>query len=153
MIKLGVIVLCAGAYVSAAHAEDLSPEQKAVEVRQSLFHLLEWNYAPTIGAMLKNKMEYDPTLVRKNATRLEALAQMIPDAFAVDTREVTGVKTRARGAIWATMADFKAKSEDLAKAAAKLSEVTQSGDEKAFRQAAVAVGKACGACHDDFREK
>jgi len=153
LVKLGVAALCALASVSAAHAQDASAEQKAVEIRQSIFKLLEWNYTPTIGEMLKNKMKYDAAVVQKNAARLEALAPMISEAFAVDTHETAGLKTRAREGIWTNMADFKAKNDGLVKAVAGLSAAAKGGDEKAFRQAAIAVGKACGACHDDFRDK
>lgn len=153
-VALGVATLCAMVSFSAAQAaEKESAEEKAVEIRQSIFHLMEWNYTPTIGAMLKNQMEYDPALVQKNAARLEALALMIPDAFSVDTHAATGIKTRARAAIWTSMADFKAKSDDLVKAIDGLQVAAKSDDVKAFRQAAITVGKACGACHDNFREK
>lgn len=151
--RLGVATLCALAGVSAAHAQDESAEQKAVEIRQSVFRLMEWNYAPTIGEMLKNKMKYDAAVVQKNAARLEALAPMIPDAFAVDTHGKAGLKTKARDAIWTSMPDFKAKADNLVKAVAGLSAAAKGSDEKAFKQAAVAVGKACGSCHDSFRDK
>jgi cytochrome c556 len=153
LIRPGIAALCTLAFATLAQAQDGSPEQKAVEIRQSVFRLLEWNYAPTIGEMLKNKMKYDAAVVQKNAARLEALAPMISDAFAVDTRKAAGLRTRAREGIWTNMADFKAKNDALVKATASLSAAVKGGDEKAFRQAAVAVGKACGGCHDDYRDK
>jgi cytochrome c556 len=157
LIRAGLAALCTVAFATptvAQQAQDATPEQKAVEIRQSIFRLMEWNFTPTIGEMLKNKMKYDAAVVQKNAARLEALAPMISEAFAVDTRKATtGVKTRAREGIWNNMADFKAKNDDLVRALASLSAAAKSGDEKAFRPAAVAVGKACGACHDDYRDK
>jgi cytochrome c556 len=153
LAQLGVATLCALASLSAAHAQDASAEQKAVEIRQSIFKLMEWNFAPTIGEMLKNKMKYDAAVVQKTAARLEVLAPMISEAFAVDTHEAAGLKTRARPGIWTNMADFKAKNDGLVKAVAGLSAAAKGSDEKAFRQAAIAVGKACGACHDDYRDK
>jgi cytochrome c556 len=39
------------------------------------------------------------------------------------------------------------------KAAAGLTAAAKGGDKKAVLQAAAAVGKACGACHDNFRDK
>lgn len=152
-VRFGVATLCALACVSAAHADEASAEQKAVEIRQSIFKLMEWNYTPTIGEMLKNRMKYDAALVQKNAARLEALAPMISDAFAMDTRKATGLKTRAGEGIWTNMTDFKAKNDGLVKAVASLTAAAKGSDQKAFKQAAIAVGKACGACHDDYREK
>jgi cytochrome c556 len=91
--------------------------------------------------------------VAKSAARIEALAPMIPELFQHDTRKASGLKTKAREGIWTNAADFKAKNDDLVKAAANLSAAAKSGDRKAVLQAAGAVGKACGACHDSFRDK
>jgi cytochrome c556 len=149
---LPIAALCALATVSTAHAQ-VAPEQKALDARQALFKLVDWSFAPA-GEMLRNKAKWDAATVRKAATRVEALAPMIPDAFALDTRKSTGLKTKAREGIWTNAADFKAKADDLAKAAAALAAAAKSGaDDKALRQAAMAVGKACSACHDSYKDK
>jgi cytochrome c556 len=49
--------------------------------------------------------------------------------------------------------DFDSKANDLVKAAADLEAAAKSGDEAATKKAAGAVGKTCGACHDQFRNK
>lgn len=156
LVKLGLITACAVASVSATVAQSgpASPEeqaQKAVHLRQANFDLIEWNFAP-IGAMLKNQMPFDAALVAKNAARIEALGTMVPELFATDTSK-SAAKSKARSGIWTSAADFKAKNDDFVKAAAALTEAAKGGDKKAFQQAAVAVGKSCGACHDSFRDK
>jgi cytochrome c556 len=123
-----------------------------VEIRQSIFKLLGWNFSTTIGPMMAGKLKFDATTVQKNAARLEALAPMIPDAFVLDTHQVPGLKTRARAAIWANMADFKAKDDELVKATAALAAVARNGDEATFKPAALAVSQACRACHDSYRD-
>ncbi len=144
-------LLCASMSVSTARAEDPSAAQKAVEIRQSVLKLIGWNFAPTIGPMMANKMKFDAAVVQKNAARLQVLAPMIPDAFELDTHQVAGLKTRARADIWTHMADFKAKDDDLIKAVAALVTVAKNGDEGAFRQGALVVTQACRACHDSYR--
>jgi cytochrome c556 len=154
--KIGIATLCTFAAVAAVNAQDAPVDEakKAIETRQAVFKLIEWNFTPTIGKMLKNQMKYDAATVQKNAARLEVLAPMISEAFAMDTRgKAAGVKTRARDGIWTSMADFKAKNDNLVKAVAGLSAAAKGNDEKAFKQAAAAVGKACGNCHDDFQDK
>jgi cytochrome c556 len=154
--KIGLATLCTLAAVSAANAQDapVDEAQKAITTRQAVFKLIEWNFTPTVGKMLKNQMKYDAAVVQKSAARLEVLAPMIAEAFAVDTRgKAAGVKTMARDGIWTNNADFKAKNDDLIKAVAGLSAAAKGTDEKAFKQAAAAVGKACGACHDSFKDK
>jgi cytochrome c556 len=152
MFRFGIATLFALTSLAPAYGEDAAAAQKAVEIRQSLLTLMGWNFAPTIGPMMAGKLKYDPAVVQKDAARLEALAPMIPDAFEIDTRAATGLKTHARAAIWTNMADFKAKDDDLIKALAHLSAVAKSGDEDAFKQAAMTVSNACRACHDNYRD-
>ncbi len=155
LVKLGLATFCALAAASAVHAQDAPSAdelaQKAVDLRQSVFKLIGWSFDP-VGGMLKNKVPFDAAVVQKSAARLETLAPMIGESFQTDTRKAS-VKTKAREAVWANNADFKAKNDDFAKASAALSTAAKGGDKKAVMQAAAAVGKACGACHDSFRDK
>lgn len=153
VFKLGVAAVCALAAVSAAHAQSApAPEQKAVDARQALFKLVDWSFNP-VAEMLRNKAKWDAAVVQKSAARLEALAPMIPDAFTVDTHANGAIKTKARAGIWTSLPDFKAKADGLQKAAAELAAAAKGGDEKALRQAAMSVGKACSACHDNYKDK
>jgi cytochrome c556 len=77
---------------------------------------------------------------------------MIGEVFQADTSKFQ-LKTRAREGIWSHKSDFQANNDDLVKAVAALSTAAKSGDKTTTMQAAAAVGKACGACHDNFREK
>ena len=145
LATLGLLV----ASVTTVQAQDADADTKAIETRQAVFKLIGWSFDP-VGKMLKNQMKYDAATVQKSAARLEVLSPMITEAFAVDTRgKAAGVKTKAREGAWTNAADFKAKNDDLIKAVTAL----KSSDEKNFKQAAAAVGKACGACHDSFRDK
>lgn len=150
-IKVGIVTLCALACVPAAFAQDA--ESKAVTTRQAVFKLIDWNFAP-VGEMLKNKAKWDKTVVQKAAGRIESLAPMIPEAFTVDTHAKQGITTKARENIWTNQADFKAKADELVKAAQNLGSVAKNGaDDKALRTAAIAVGKACSNCHDNYKDK
>jgi len=153
VFKLGLATLCAVASVSAALAQNApSPEQKAADARQALFKVVDWNFSP-VAEMLRHKAKWDAAVVQKTASRIEALAPMIPDAFTVDTHANGAIKTKARAGIWTSMPDFKAKADGLQKAAAELAAAAKGGDEKALRQAAMGVGKACSACHDNYKDK
>ena len=150
-IGLGILALSAVACVSAAIAQGTPADQKAIEARQQLFKDIDKSFKP-VGEMLKRKMPYDAALVEKSAGELDVLAKKIPDAFSLDTHKATNIKTKARENIWSGMGDFKMKSDELVKAAAGLAAAAKSGDEKAFRPAAVAVGKACSGCHDNYKD-
>jgi cytochrome c556 len=150
LVKLGVLALGALAGTQAVHAQDVA--QKTVETRQALFKVINFN-SEQFFLMLKNKAPFDAGVVQKAALRIETLAPMIPETFAADTRSASGVKTQAREGIWTNSADFKAKSDDLAKAAAALTAAAKTGDKGATMKAAGAVGKACSACHDSYKDK
>src|ERR1700678_3291609 len=155
--KSGLIALCAIAPVSVTVAQDAppTPEQQAeqaVLTRQGLLKVMGFYMAP-LGGMLKNKVPFDAAAAGKDGANIEALGAMIPDVFVFDTRQATSVKTKAQDGIWTNAADFKAKADDLVKAATALVEASKSGDKGTTLKAAGAVGKACGACHDNYRNK
>jgi cytochrome c556 len=106
-----------------------------------------------LGGMLKNKVPFDAAAAGESGGHIEELGGMLPDLFVFDTRKATNVKTKAQDGIWTNAADFKAKADDLVKAATALVEASKSGDKGATLKAAGAVGKACGACHDNYRNK
>lgn len=150
MSRVKFFTVCAlAAFVATASAE-LEPEQaeRAVETRQSLLHLMGWNIGP-LGAMARDRIEFDAERVATNAQRLQALSKMLSDAFAPDTRG-NDVTTEALDAIWEQPEDFAAKIEANMEAADNLVAATQTGDEAAMREAIGRLGSTCGSCHDDF---
>jgi cytochrome c556 len=143
------------ATMAAQEAAPPSPEQvanNAILTRQGNFKLISYNFGP-IGGMLRNRVPFDAALVAKNSARIEVLASMIPELFQNDTRKDGTVKSAALDGVWTGAADFKAKADDLQKAAAALTMAAKGGDQKATIAAAGAVGKACGSCHDSYRAK
>lgn len=150
LVSLGVAVLGALAGTSAALAQGSADQQKAVEARQQLFKQIDEAFKP-VGDMVKRKQPYDAKIVQDSAAKLATLAPKIPDAFKVDTHTLTGVKTKARENIWTNLPDFKAKADGLVKAIDSLAEAGKAGDEKSLRPAFATVGKACSACHDNYK--
>ena len=158
-VKSSLIALCALASTSAVIAQEgggpPTPEQQAeqaVLTRQGLLKVMGFYMGP-LGGMLKNKIPFDAAKAGDSATHIAQLGSMIPDVFVFDTRKISTVKTKAQDGIWTNQADFKAKADDLVKAAQALQEAAKGGEKGATLKAAGAVGKACGACHDNYRNK
>ncbi|HUN75886.1 MAG TPA: cytochrome c [Steroidobacteraceae bacterium] len=152
--KLGCAALSVAA-ISIAFAQNgpPNPQQRAemaLKVRQGLFDVQSFAFAP-VGAMLKGA-PFNADAAVTAAKRIQVTASMIPDVFKDDTSKFT-LKTRARAGIWTNMADFTQKAHDLQQAAAGLEMAAMTGDKAETMKAAVAVGKSCGACHDEYREK
>jgi cytochrome c556 len=64
----------------------------------------------------------------------------------------SGLKTRAKAEIWAKQADFIKLQKDMIAAANALNTAAASGNATAMASNTKALGGACKACHDRFRE-
>ena len=124
----------------------------AIETRQGLFKIMGFYMGP-VGGMLRNQVPFNAEQAQKSAERLASLGASITDLHAADTRAYKGTKSGALDGIWNSQADFKAKADDLVKAANELASAAKGGDKAATLKAAGAVGKACGSCHDAYRQK
>lgn len=155
--KLGLAaMLCSAAAISVVSAQNgpQTPEQKAqaaVKVRQGLFEVQSFAFAPA-AAMLRPGTTFDAMKAETAAKRIQMTSSMIPEVFKLDTRKFM-VNTKAREDIWTNMSDFDQKAQALNMAAQNLEMVAMSGDASATKRAIGMVGKACGSCHDQFRNK
>ena len=137
-----------GLVISATAAAQAKPEQ-LVKQRQAAM-TLQGKYFGPLGAMAQGKAPYNAELVRRNAAFLDVLAKMPWDGFAASTN---GVKSAALPAVFTDTAKFKEAQDRLESEISKLVSVSKSGDEAAVKAQLGAVGKSCGGCHENFREK
>ena len=134
---------------SGAMAQDADPNEKAVENRQAVLKLVGWSIGP-LGAMARGRAPVEPEVVGTNAKRISALMEMMPDAFARDTRG-SGVDTKALDGIWDNMDDFNSKSLATLRAADELVAVAGTEDETAIKTAIGKMARTCGSCHDEYK--
>ncbi|MGF1462714.1 MAG: c-type cytochrome [Maricaulaceae bacterium] len=151
------ILLSAAVFVAAAPAlaqsEELTERQaeRAVDTRQSVVKLLAWNLGP-LGGMARGLVDFDAERAQTHGARILALAGMMEDAFATDTRGAD-VETEALDKIWADAAGFDAKIAGLMEAAQAFVTAAESGDKDTTLAAVRPLGQSCGACHDAYREE
>jgi cytochrome c556 len=145
MAAVAVISAVAISQNAGTPAKSAAEAQKAIEARQQVFKDMK-KANDVMSAMLKNQREFDPALVATSAAQIQELTAKIPAAFMMDTR-----KTVARENIWASMADFKTKSDDTEKAAANVVAVAKGGEKGPTLKAIGMMGKSCGACHDAYK--
>jgi cytochrome c556 len=139
-----------GAGLSQTAISQVKPEI-LVKQRQAAM-TLQGKYMGPLGAMAQGKAPYNADTVAFNAAMLDALSRMPWDGFAPASKDAT-VKTAALPAIWSEPAKFQEAQENFQKAVGALVAVSRGGDENAQKAAIGAVGKACGGCHQNFREK
>ena len=111
---------------------------------------LQGKYFGPMGGMAAGKVPYRADVVTYNASLLDALSRMPWDGFAESTK---GEKSAALPAVYSDPAKFKAAQDRFQDAVQALVKVSTGSDETAIKAAIGGVGKTCGGCHQDFREK
>ena len=111
---------------------------------------LQGKYLGPIGGMLKGNIPYNADVVALNATFLENLARMPWDGFDASTK---GEKSKTKAEAFTDTAKFKAAADTLEAETAKLGAAARAKNEAGVRASFGGVAKACGACHDAYREK
>ena len=146
LFSAGLILALGAGFTLTAHSQ--SPEAM-VKQRQAAM-TLQGKYFGPLGAMAQGKMPFNAELVARNAAYLSVLDKMAWDGFSESTK---GVKSRALPAIWSEAGKFKEAQDSFIAAVSQLVEASKSGDESKMKGAIGGVGKTCGGCHDEFREK
>lgn len=151
MMKHALIAAVLGASTLLASGSALAQAKPEVLVkqRQAAMTLIGKYFGP-LGGMAQGKVPYNADVVKRNAAYLDALSKMPWDGFNANTKDV---KSRALPAIFSDAAKFKQAQDRFTGEVAKLGTAVSGGDEAAIKAQLGAVGKACGACHNDFREK
>jgi len=140
------LALCSGYSLTA-----LSQAKPDVLVKQRQAAMtLQGKYFGPMAGMAQGKVPYRADAVAYNASLLNALSRMPWDGFTDATKDV---KSAALPAIWSDAAKFKQAQDTFQNAVQALVSASKGGDEAATKAAIGAVGKACGACHQDFRQK
>jgi cytochrome c556 len=120
-----------------------------VKQRQSAM-VLQGKYWGPVRLMGQGKIPYDANVVSRNVGYLDTLSKMPWDGFTPATKDV---KSAALPAVFSDTAKFKEAQDRFTGEVAKLVEITHKGDEAAIKQQILAVDKACGGCHENFRER
>lgn len=150
MFRKAVTVLMALA-ATGAMAMDQEQAEKVAEIRQAVLEVVGWNVGP-MAAMAKERIPYDADEFAKRADRIAYMLNMVPDAFAPDTREAV-VETEALDVIWEERDDFNRLAEEARDKARAAEAAAQTGDFSVAQAAFLEMGQACKACHDRFREE
>ena len=146
LVLSGLVVMLGAGYGAAAFAQ--AKPDTLVKQRQAGMTMVGKYWGPIAG-MASGKTPYNGETVARNAPILEVLSKLPWDGFNENTKDT---KSHALPAVWTDNAKFKTASERMQTAVAQLSKVSK-GDEATVKAALADVGKSCGGCHDDFREK
>jgi cytochrome c556 len=121
-----------------------------VKQRQAAMTLMGKYFGPMYG-MVQGKVPFNADVVKRNAGFIDNLSRMPWDGFDPSTKGAE--HTKALPAVFDKPSDFKEHASRLENEASKLVQVSAGGDEAAMKAQIGALGKACGGCHNDFRQK
>jgi cytochrome c556 len=143
--KLFVVAAVTLLGISAAAAqscEDVIKDRQALMKRSG-------NMAKLGASMIKGEAPYDPAKAQEIFAAFADKAQKLPTLFPACSK--SGADTHAAPAIWEKPDDFKA---SIAKFAADVAAAQKNTTDVAtFKASFSAIGKDCGACHENFRIK
>ena len=136
-----MIVLSAGTL--QAKEDTRTPEEKAYQFRDGLFHVIEYKFVK----MIESKFGGDKAAFHKIAAEISYMSKMIPEGF-IPNSIVEG--TQAKPEIWEDWDKFTAKSTEFTKNLDGLADSNydiSSFDPKKFG------GDNCGSCHRKFKSR
>ena len=143
---LSIAACCAALVPMSAHAQFAKAED-AIKYRQSAFALMG-AHMNRIGAVTKGEVTFNADNVKKSAALINTLSSLPWEAFGPGTEG-----GKAKPVIWKEMDKVKAGADKFMKAAADLDTAAKTGDLAQVKKAFGAVGQACKACHDSYRDK
>ena len=133
--------------LALSHLDDKEVQQS---YRQSWFALVALNFGP-MASTVKGEIPWNDDMMKGWANDPATLTTLnIMRGFGDGSDKGT---TRAKPEIWQNKADFESKMGDMKTAVAALQEATAGADRKAIGENVGAVGKACKACHDEYKSK
>jgi cytochrome c556 len=145
------IITLAGLALSPLAISHYDDKEGPQSYRQSWFAMVAFNFGPMVS-MVKGEIPWQEMQMAGYADQLAAL--MTIDAMRGFPDGSDKGTTRAKPEIWQNKPDFQNKMDDLKKAVVMLQAVAEQGtDRKAIAEQVGATGKACKACHDDYKSK
>jgi len=98
----------------------------------------------------KRTIDWD-NVILPNADTLQSRSSFLLGWFPKGSGPESGVKTYALPALWQKGDDFTKLGKAMMAETAKLNQVAAAKDGAALKAQAFTVGKACKACHDNYR--
>jgi cytochrome c556 len=135
--------------VSLPVAAQFARPEDAIRYRRGAFTVMSAHFG-RVAAMANGKVPFDAKAVAENA-EIATFMSKLPYAGFVEGSDKGD--THAEPKIWTEMDKFRAAAAKMQDAMARLNVVAKTGDVDTIRAAVGETGKACKACHDDYRKE
>lgn len=142
-----VAAACVAALGMGGAALAQQKPEDAIKYRRAALLIVGQNFGP-LAAMAQGKMPYDRDAAVRYAEIAAFVAKLPWGSFGPGTD--TG-DTKAKPGIWQNSSDFQAKRDAMLAEIQKLPQAA--ADLDSLKAQVGATGKACKACHDEYRAK
>jgi cytochrome c556 len=132
--------------------EAASPQAAQIKPRQDKLRDMGGALKAITDELKKPKVDWDNVIIPNTQTIKDRSGYLL-NWFPKGSGPEAGVKTYALPAIWQKQDDFTKIGKAMQAEAIKLDQVANSRNLDALKTEAVTMGKACKACHDDYRSK
>jgi cytochrome c556 len=136
-------VIAAGAIAGPAEVAQIKPRQDKLRDMGGALKAID-------DELKKRTVDWD-NVVLPNVQTLKDRSGYLLNWFPKGSGPESGVKTYALPAIWQKNDDFVKLGKAIQAETAMLAQVAASKDMDALRAQSLATGKACKACHDNYR--
>lgn len=147
-MKSIAIVAALGLATTAFVAQAQVKPEDHIKQRQSAYAVMGFNFS-NLAAMAQEKKPYNKDEAARSAQLVAALADYPQGHFVKGTEK--GRDTKAKAGIWKNRSDFDDKMKNMIAEAKKLPQAA--GELSSLKQQVGETGKACKACHDEYRAK
>ena len=147
-IPMAATGLLACAIALPAAAQFAKPED-AIKYRKAAFTVMARHFGIVAG-MAAGKIPFDAKVAADNA-EIATMMSKLPYAGFVEGSDKG--ETKAEPKIWAEMDKFRAAAGKMQEEMAKLNVAAKGGNLDAVKAAVGDTGKACKACHDNYRKE
>lgn len=148
MIRLAAAALAGMAVALPAAAQFAKPED-AIKYRKAAFTVMATHFS-RVAAMANGRIPFDAKAAADNA-ELATTMSRLPYAGFIDGTDKGD--TKAEPKIWTERDKFNAAATKMQEEMAKLNTTAKGGSIDAIKAQAGEVGKACKACHDNYRKE
>lgn len=138
-----------GSAIALPAAAQFAKPEDAIKYRKAALTVMARHFG-IVAAMANGKIPFDAKAAADNAEIAMVMSKLPYVAFVEGTDKGD---TKAEPKIWAEKDKFNAAATTMQEAMAKLNVVAKGGNIDAIKAAAGETGKACKACHDNYRKE
>jgi cytochrome c556 len=138
-----------GSLIALPAAAQFAKPEDAIKYRKAAFTVMARHFGIVAG-MANGKIPFDAKAAADNA-EIASVMSKLPYAGFIDGTDKG--ETKAEPKIWAEKDKFNTAASTMQEAMAKLNVVAKGGNIDAIKAAVGDTGKACKACHDNYRKE